>query len=151
MSAADSDDTRERLACTATDCSYVHYDNPTPVVAAIVQREDSVVLVQNKGWPGSFFGLMSGFLERNEHPDEAVARELHEELGLVPLSQTFLGHYAFDGMNQLILAYHMVVEGEWTLGREIAAAKAIPIAKLRAWSVGTGPALQDWLVRVRGH
>jgi hypothetical protein len=37
------------LACSREGCKYVHYENPVPVVAGIVQIDDSVVLVQNKG------------------------------------------------------------------------------------------------------
>ncbi len=39
----------KRLACSREGCKYVHYENPVPVVAGIVQIDDSVVLVQNKG------------------------------------------------------------------------------------------------------
>ena len=70
-----------RVHCPHPGCGFVHYDNPTPVVAAIVQRDDDVILIQNKGWPGTWFGLVSGFLERKEDPAVAVLREVDEELG----------------------------------------------------------------------
>ena len=49
-----------RKRCSVPSCRFVHYDNPTPVVAAIVQRGHHVVLIQNKGWPTEWFGLVSG-------------------------------------------------------------------------------------------
>jgi NADH pyrophosphatase NudC (nudix superfamily) len=38
-----------RRVCPA--CDFIHYDNPLPVVAAIVERGEDVVLVRNVGWP----------------------------------------------------------------------------------------------------
>src|SRR5687768_7570639 len=60
---------RPRRACPDEACGYVHYENPTPVVAAIVELEGRVILVRNKGWPESWFGLVTGFLELGETPE----------------------------------------------------------------------------------
>ncbi|MBM4396961.1 MAG: ADP-ribose pyrophosphatase, partial [Deltaproteobacteria bacterium] len=53
-------------ACPAEGCGFVHWGNPTPVVAAIVELDGEVVLVRNHGWPETWHGLVSGFLEREE-------------------------------------------------------------------------------------
>src|SRR5690606_15236661 len=76
------DGERDRLTCSAGGCGYVHYDNPTPVVAALVEHEGDVILIQNKGWPSSWFGLVSGFLERGESPEAGALREVEEEIGV---------------------------------------------------------------------
>ncbi|MHB8878082.1 MAG: NUDIX domain-containing protein, partial [Myxococcaceae bacterium] len=102
---------RSRLACTAPGCGYVFYGNPVPVVAAIVEHEGKVLLVRNKGWPEKMFGLMTGFLEAGEAPEVAVLRELEEELGLKGEVVSLVGLYAFEQMNQLIVAYHVKAEG----------------------------------------
>ena len=48
-------------------------------------------------------------------------------------------------INQIILAFHVQVNGEIVLGEELAEKKIIPPDRLRPWSLGTGPAVQDWL------
>src|SRR5262249_55433593 len=55
---------RERLACPGPDCGFVFYDNPLPVVAGLVEHEGDVLLVRSVGWPESWYGLVTGFLER---------------------------------------------------------------------------------------
>ena len=55
-----------RRVCLAGGCGYIHYDNPTPVVAGIVELGSNVVLVRNRGWPADWYGLVTGFLERGE-------------------------------------------------------------------------------------
>jgi len=82
-------DGKEVLCCASNDCGYVCWDNPIPVVAAIVEMEGQVVLARNKEWPGKIFGLITGFLERAETPETAVKREVKEELGrLIGISNT---------------------------------------------------------------
>jgi NAD+ diphosphatase len=39
-----------RRACPAA-CGFIHYDNPTLVVAAVVEHEGSIVLARNRAWP----------------------------------------------------------------------------------------------------
>lgn len=141
-------DGEPRRACSKA-CGFVHYDNPTPVVAAIVELGDDVVLVQNKGWPGSWFGLVSGFLERGEEPSVGVLREVREELSLDGEIVALVGAYAFEEMNQVILAYHVRASGEPVAGDELEAFKRVPIAKLKPWPMGTGKAVADWLARTR--
>jgi NAD+ diphosphatase len=138
---------RERLACSADSCDYVFYDNPVAVLAALVEHRETVLLVRNKGWPEKWYGLVTGFLEKGESPEEGVLREVREELGLPGEVISFIGAYPFVEMNQLILAYHVRAQGEIALGEELAGVKAIPPDQLRPWPLGTGHAVRDWLER----
>jgi NADH pyrophosphatase NudC (nudix superfamily) len=138
-----------RHRCPDDECGFVHYDNPTPVVAAVVQRGDDVILARNRGWPESWFGLVTGFLERGETVEECLLRELREELDVDAEIVDLIGLYTFEQMNQLIIAYHVRIHDEPTPGPELAAIKTVPIARLRPWPMGTGPAVSDWLRRVR--
>ena len=84
-----SADGRARARCPA--CGFAHYDNPVPVVSAIVEHDGRVVLARNKAWPPTWYALVAGFLERDEAPDDAVRREVKEELGLDALSTQLVG------------------------------------------------------------
>jgi NADH pyrophosphatase NudC (nudix superfamily) len=136
-----------RLACP--QCGFVHWRNPVPVVAAIVERAGRVVLVHSIGRPAHWFGLVAGFLERGEHPEAAVLREVAEELGLEGRLVSTVGIYPFDRLNQVIFAYHVVVPGEGPIvlaADELDDYREVPLDKLKPWRQGTGPALRDWLV-----
>lgn len=136
-----------RLACPAEGCGWVFYDNPLPVVAAIVEHEGEVLLVRQRGWPESWYGLVTGFLEKGETPEAGVLRELKEELGLEGEIASLVGAYAFEQRNELIVAYHVRARGEVQLGEELEAFKRVSIEKLRPWPFGTGHAVRDWLAR----
>lgn len=140
-----------RRVCSK-DCGFVHYDNPTPVVAAVVEHNGSVVLAHNRGWPPafrSFFGLITGFLERGETPEQCALREVKEELDLEGTATTLIGVYAFEQMNQVIIAYHVPAHGTIALNEELDDFRHVPLHECKAWSGGTGTALRDWL-RSRG-
>lgn len=132
-----------RQACPA--CDYVFYDNPLPVVAAIVEHGGDVILARNKAWPISWYALVTGFLERGETAADAVLREVKEELNLAGEIVSFIGVYSFFEMNQVILAYHVRATGEIRLGEELVDYKRVPPEKLKPWPMGTGAAVRDWI------
>lgn len=138
---------RDRAACPA--CGWVHWDNPTPVVAALIEFDGKVLLARNRAWPEKRFALVTGFLERNETPQQAVAREVLEETGLQTVESTLIGVYEFPLRNELIVAYHVLAEGTIVLGEELAEVRLLEPARVRPWPIGTGFAVADWM-RARG-
>ena len=139
----------ERAACTDPNCAFVHWDNPVPVVAALVEIDERILLARNVAWPEKVFGLVTGYLERNESPGQAVAREVVEELGLTATGLELIGLYPFAAKNQLIIAYHVRAAGNVVLNEELAEYRLIEPEKLKAWDFGTGPAVRDWLAARR--
>lgn len=140
-------DGRIRLACISDTCNYVFWDPPTPVVAAVVEFEGKVILARNKKWPEGMFGLITGFLEKRETPESCILREVKEELSLEGEIVSFIGHYSFFEMNQVILAFHVRSRGQLHVGEELAEIKLVTPKELRPWSFGAGLAVQDWLQR----
>jgi len=143
------DDGVPRLACAA-GCGFVHWDNPAPVLAALVELDGHIVLARNRAWAPGAFGLITGFLERDEDPAAGIAREVGEELGLRAQAVTLIGVYPFARKHEVIIVYHVVAEGEITLNEELAEVRLIALEKLQAWDFGTGLAVRDWLQRRGG-
>lgn len=73
-------DVRERLTCPA--CDVVFYKNPRPVVAALIERDGKVLLARRAGGErAGKWDLPGGFVELEETAEEALAREVLEEVG----------------------------------------------------------------------
>ncbi|MDN3921830.1 NUDIX hydrolase [Roseateles violae] len=137
---------KTRLRCPA--CGFTHWNNPTPVLAAVIEcvdREGQVLLARNAAWPGRFFGLITGFMEAGETPEEGIRREVAEETSLQVERLQLLGVWDFQRMNQVIIAYHAEARGEIRLSPELAEYKLIAPEKVRCWPQGTGQALATWL------
>jgi NADH pyrophosphatase NudC (nudix superfamily) len=142
---------KSRLRCPA--CNWTHWNNPTPVLAAIVEcadRDGRVLLARNAAWTHRLFALITGFMEAGETPEEGIAREVGEETGLTVDALNLVGVYDFQRMNQLIVAYHAVARGQIVLSPELAEYKLLRPEEIRCWRAGTGLALAKWL-RERGH
>jgi NADH pyrophosphatase NudC (nudix superfamily) len=135
-----------RRACPDTACGYVHWDNPVPVVAAVIEYQGKILLARNALWPAKFFALITGFLEKDDpNPATAVVREVKEETNLDATSVSLIGHYDFKRLNQIIIAYHVRAEGEVKLNEELVDYRLVEFDKIKIWPSGTGYALRDWL------
>ena len=139
---------KARLRCPA--CGFTHWNNPTPVLAAVIEYEGRILLARNAAWPGRMFALITGFMEAGETPEDGIAREILEETSLTAQSLNLIGVYDFQRMNQVIIAYHAVASGEVRLSPELAEYRLYGPEAVRCWPAGTGYALADWL-RARGH
>jgi ADP-ribose pyrophosphatase YjhB (NUDIX family) len=138
---------RERLACPTGH--WTHWDNPLPVLAALVEIDGKIMLARNAAWPEKMYALVTGFMERGESPLQGVLRELKEETNLDALETSLIGVYDFPRKNELIIAYHVKAAGELRLSEELVDYKMIAPEKLRPWRAGTGQAVADWM-RGRG-
>jgi NAD+ diphosphatase len=138
---------KARLSCPA--CGFTHWNNPTPVLAAVIEYHGQVLLARNAVWPGRMFALVTGFMEAGETPEDGIKREIAEETALHTTALNLLGVWDFQRMNQLIVAYHAVCEGDIRLSPELAEYKLLDLHQVKCWPQGTGQALAQFL-RSRG-
>jgi NAD+ diphosphatase len=134
-------------------CDFTHWNNPTPVLAAVVECVDQggkILLARNAAWTHRMFSLITGFMEAGETPEGGIAREVLEETALVADSVNLIGVYDFQRMNQVILAFHVAARGTVKLSPELAEYKLFAPQDVRCWRAGTGMALAQWLT-ARGH
>ncbi|MFD0669031.1 NUDIX domain-containing protein [Ramlibacter sp. MAHUQ-53] len=136
---------RERLRCPA--CGWTHWNNPTPVLAAVIEYEGGVLLARNAAWPGKTYALITGFMEAGETAEAGIVREIREETQLEVSALSLIGVYDFQRMNQVIIAFHAVAHGEVRLSPELVDWRRFALDEVRCWRAGTGLALADWLRR----
>ncbi len=139
---------KARLRCPA--CGYTHWNNPTPVLAGVVELNGQILLARNAAWSGRMFALITGFMEAGETPQGGIAREIKEETNLNATALNLIGVYDFQRMNQIIIAYHAVCTGEVVLSPELVEYKLYAPGDVMCWPAGTGYALADWL-KSRGY
>lgn len=137
----------ERLRCPA--CGWTHWGNPTPVLAAVVEGDDGrVLLARNALWQEGVFGLITGFMEAGESPEAGICREVQEETGLKVKALRLLSCSEFLRMNQVLIAYHVRVEGrpeDVRLSPELVEYRWQTAQDSLCWPAGTGYALAEWI------
>jgi NAD+ diphosphatase len=139
---------KARLRCVP--CGYTHWNNPTPVLAAVIEYNGQILLARNAAWPTKSYALITGFMEAGETPEGGIEREINEETSLKTHELNLIGVYDFQRMNQIIIAYHAVCSGDVRLSPELVDYKLYAPQDVKCWPAGTGYALADWL-KSRGH
>jgi NADH pyrophosphatase NudC (nudix superfamily) len=76
---------KERLRCAG--CGWTHWNNPTPVLAAIIEctdRDGRVLLAKNAAWKGNMFALITGYMEAGESEQGISARSPKGRAAVTP-------------------------------------------------------------------
>jgi NAD+ diphosphatase len=87
------------------DCGFIYYINPAAAVAVILETTDGkIVLARRKFEPrAGYFDLPGGFVDTMERTEDAVRREVFEELGIhvgeIHFLASFPNEYAFKGIS----------------------------------------------------
>jgi NAD+ diphosphatase len=69
-------------ACTNPDCDATHFPRTDPAVIMLIHHGDQVVLGRQTQWPLGMHSILAGFVEPGESLENAVAREVMEEVGI---------------------------------------------------------------------
>ena len=125
---------RDRSWCP--DCERPIYRNPKPAAGVLVVDDDAVLLVERTNPPAvGHWSVPAGYLEVDEPPEEAAARELREETSVrvapenLSLFETTFVHVESRAVPVLVIIY--VVGRESTSGTPEAGSDA---ADARFWS-----------------
>jgi NAD+ diphosphatase len=68
--------------CTNPDCATEHYPRTDPAVIMRIEHEGRVLLGRQKQWPPGMHSVLAGFVEPGESLEDAVRREVREEVGI---------------------------------------------------------------------
>ena len=111
----------DRAECGA--CGYVAYANAVPGAEAVIFDERGRVLLGRRAFdPGAgLWDLPGGFLHEDEHPLEALRREIREETSLEIEPLAFLGFWLepYDGRIVLCLSWSAQGSGEPRAGDDL--------------------------------
>ncbi len=89
---------------TCTGCGAEHFPRVDPVVIMIAEFKGKALVGRNVSWPAGRYSALAGFLEPGETIEEAVARELYEEAGLVARHVRYVTSQPWPFPAQLMIA-----------------------------------------------
>ena len=108
-------------------CGLVAFPRLAPAVIVLIERDDGrILLARNPNFPTPFFSLLAGFVEPGETLEEAVGREVFEEVGVTvddiaywgsqpwPFPHSLMvGFRARYGGGELVLQEDEIAEAGW--------------------------------------
>jgi NAD+ diphosphatase len=100
---------RARVCAT---CQLAVYPRISPCVIMLVTRGDECLLARHVQHASGFFTALAGFIEPGENAEQALVREVYEEVGLDVAACRYVGSQAWPFPGQLMLGYF----AEWAGG-----------------------------------
>jgi len=85
-------------------CGAEHYPRTDPVVIMLAEYRGRVLVGRQHRWPQGRYSALAGFVEVGESIEEAVARELHEEAGVVVGPVRYVASQPWPFPSQLMIA-----------------------------------------------
>jgi NAD+ diphosphatase len=83
-----------------------HYPRTDPaVIMAVVDTDDRLLLGRQSVWPEGRFSTLAGFVEPGESLEQAVRREVEEEVGVVIGEVDYLGSQPWPFPSSLMLGF----------------------------------------------
>lgn len=144
----------ERVREVCPDCGWVNYPQLKVSAAALVVNHGRILLLQRayEPWKGCWY-LPAGYVESDESPSAAAARETFEETGLRVVAKKLSNIYYFDDDprgNGVLIVYQCDLKGGTMLGnREVLMCGFFSPQDLPAPLTGAGHqnAIRDWLAK----
>ena len=63
-------------------CELVAYPRISPAIIVLIERDDTILLARGHAFAAGRFGIIAGFVEPGESLEDAVRREVREEVGI---------------------------------------------------------------------
>jgi NADH pyrophosphatase NudC (nudix superfamily) len=93
-----------------------HFPRIDPAVIMLVtDPDDRCLLARNRRWPERRVSILAGFVEPGEAAEQAVAREVEEETGIVVTRVRYVGSQPWPMPQSLMLGFRAAAAGELDL------------------------------------
>jgi len=97
-------------ARVCTGCGAEVFPRIDPAVMMLATHDDRILLAQHRGRSTAFWSTLAGFVEHGESLEQAAARELREETGLVAKDIRYFGSQPWPLPASLMIGFTMSVE-----------------------------------------
>lgn len=98
--------------CSNTACKGEHFPRVDPVTIMTVEHEGRLLLGRQPRFPPRRYSALAGFVEPGETIEEAVAREISEEAGIVVRDVRYVASQPWPFPSSLMIACHAFAEND---------------------------------------
>ncbi len=92
-------------------CGLVNYPRMSPAVIVRINRGPELLLAQGNGFANGMYSILAGFVEPGESLEEAVAREVREEVGVALTDIRYFASQPWPFPNSLMLGFTATYAG----------------------------------------
>jgi len=118
---------KDERALICENCATTIYPKIAPAVIVAITCNDKILLARGRNYQGSFYALIAGYVDIGESLEEAIVREVREEIGIEitniryyksqpwPFSGSIMiGYFAeADDSQHLLIDEKEIIEAGW--------------------------------------
>ena len=110
----------EKEMAFACSCSNkIFYPTISPCIITLITDEDKVLLGRAKFFPEGLYSTLAGFIEAGESAEDALHREIDEEVGIRVNNITYYSSQSWPFPSQLMLGFYcQYVSGEIKINQD---------------------------------
>ncbi len=86
-------------------CSLTNYPRLSPSMIVLVRRGEEILLARSPRFPSGMYSILAGFVEPGESLEQAVEREVMEEVGVQVKNITYFGSQPWPFPHSLMIGY----------------------------------------------
>ncbi len=159
--------------CLAAGCSVEHYPRTDPAVIMLVTRsggtgdpaDDLCLLGRQPRWPAGLISTLAGFVEPGESLEDAVRREVREEVGIDVDAVTYRGSQPWPFPSSIMLGFRAeadssgsdaldidpaeIEEARWFRREEVGRLRSLGYRMPNRFSIARR-LVEDWLAEAAG-
>ena len=98
--------------CSNAKCATLQFPRTDPAVIMLVHDGERCVLGRQKIWPPGMHSTLAGFVEPGESLEEAVAREVKEEVGIEVFDVVYHSSQPWPFPSSIMLGFHARAHGQ---------------------------------------
>jgi NAD+ diphosphatase len=96
--------TTER-AKECSQCGLLHFPRLAPAIIVLIERGNQLLLARSRYFPPKMYSVLAGFVEPAESLEEAVVREIKEEVGIEITDIRYFGSQPWPFPHSLMIAF----------------------------------------------
>jgi len=86
-------------------CRLVSYPRLSPAVIVLVEREAEILLARAHHFPDNLYSILAGFVEPGESLEDAIIREIYEEVSIEIKDIKYFGSQPWPYPNSLMIGF----------------------------------------------
>jgi NAD+ diphosphatase len=98
-------------------CNLTAYPRVSPAIIVLIERDDRILLARGRAFVPRRFGIIAGFVEPGESLEDAVCREVREEVGIELTDIDYFGSQPWPFPHGIMIGFQANhLSGEIALG-----------------------------------
>lgn len=102
---------KDERALQCESCNTIYFPENFPAIIVLIKNKEKVLLARNIAFPEKKYSLIAGYIEVGENAEEAVKREVMEEVGLKVKNIEYYGSQSWPFTSTLMIGFHAECDG----------------------------------------